>query len=111
MKINEFFAVRLGVPFHHPVQSWGAHDQSANRVFLRVGGRDIDDYTDGKRWAIVYEPKWRKSFGHAERKQHLTAIELGAEGYVVVAEFNDNGKIKSFNDQTLLRIGDRKSVV
>ena len=54
---------------------------------------------------IVYDPNFKRSAGHKERLRHLDAIANGADGYAVLVEFNDKQKITSFDDETLLRIG------
>jgi len=105
MKINAFFANRLQAPLKNPVQSWGATDCRGKKIFLRVGSWSVEEYDDGSKWIRIYDPTWRASSGHKERMLHLEAIKQGAEGYAVVVEFNDTGKIRSFDDRDLLRIG------
>ena len=105
MKINAFFANRLRTPLVNPRWSWGAYNASENRVFLRVGRWAVNDYSDGKKWAIVYDPEFRRSTGHKERLRHLDAIANGADGFIVLVDFNSQNKIKALDDETLYRVG------
>jgi len=106
MKINAFFANRLGVPLYNHVWSWGAHDTANKRIYLRVSERSVVDDTNGQRWVIVYDPSWIPSSGHGERKRHIEAMRNGVRGYAVTAQFNDANKIAAFDDETLLILGD-----
>ncbi len=105
MKINAFFASRLNTPLANHLWSWGAYNQTTNQVFLRNGRWSVDEYDDGKQWMIVYNPAWPASAGHSERLRHLEMIKGGTEGLVVLVEFSNSDHIASFDDQTLLRIG------
>ena len=106
MKINAFFKNRLGVSLHNHVWSWGAHDQSAGRIFLRVSSESVVEATAGVRWVIVYDPNWIASSGHSERLQHIELLRNGVKGFAVTAEFNASNKIASFDDETLLELGE-----
>lgn len=107
IRINAFFKTRLGVKLSNPIWSWGAHDASARRVFLRVNEDFIVDDEQGDRWAIVYNPDWRPSPGHAERLKQLAVLRNHeATGYAVVVRFNASGKIKSFDDESLYVLGE-----
>lgn len=105
MKINAFFAHRLKAPLYNHVWSWGAIDDANRRVFLRNDRSQIDEYDDGKRWTVLYDPRWNPSAGHSERLRHIEAIRNGYKGFAVVVDFNEKGKIASFDDNTLLRLG------
>ncbi|TWT72671.1 HNH endonuclease [Crateriforma conspicua] len=104
MRINAFFEHRLRAPLFNHVWSWGAIDTSSNRVFLRTNEEHLFD--DNGEWALIYNPDWNKSNGHAERLRHIDAMRRGSRAYAVVVTFNDNGKISSFDDESLLRLGE-----
>jgi putative restriction endonuclease len=103
MNINAFFANRLGATIRNHRWSWGAVNDSAKRVFLRTNEEHVFD--DDGDWVLAYNPDWDTSHGHKERLHHIDMIKSGFEGYAVLVRFNDGGKIQSFDDQTLLRLG------
>lgn len=108
MRINQFFAERLGAPFHNPVQSWGAVNRARNQVFFRVNTHWIDDYSDGRRWAVLLDPEgqvWSTRWGGKERLDQLKLIRKGAAAYAVVVEQNNAGKLDWFDAEKILRIG------
>lgn len=104
MKINAFFEHRLRAPLFNHVWSWGAIDTGSNRVFLRTNEDHI--FEDDGEWALIYNPDWNRSNGHAERLRQIDAMRRGLDGYAVVVTFNNNGKISGFNDESLLRLGE-----
>jgi len=74
MKINAFFEHRLRAPLYNHVWSWGAIDTTTNRVFLRTNQDHI--YDDNGEWALIYNPNWNRSNGHAERLRHIDAMVM-----------------------------------
>lgn len=106
MRINAFFQNRLGAKLYNHVWSWGATNPSTSDVFLRVGSWAIDEYDDGNTWAILFHPDWaEEKKGATERSRHIDEMRNGSTGYAVIIEFNDNGKIRSFDDSYLLKLG------
>jgi putative restriction endonuclease len=74
-------------------------------LFFRVDEEHIVEDEHGILWAIVDDPDWRKSNGQPERRRHIDAIRHGATAFVVTFTW-DGKKITSFNDKTLLRLGE-----
>lgn len=103
MGINEFFRRKLGSTFRDPRKSWGAYDVESNRVFLRIGQWALEEYED---WAVVFHPDWQDKFGPRERQSHIQRMREGADGYAVLVEYNDENKIKSYDDQILIQLGE-----
>jgi hypothetical protein len=107
MKINAFFEKRLQAPLYNHVWSWGAISRKSGIIFLRVGSWSIDTYDDGKDWALLLHPDWlaKPSGGLTERMQHLDMMRDGTPAYAVVVDFNENGKISSFDESFVLKLG------
>lgn len=106
MKITAFFSHRLSAPLHNHIWSWGAVDEKHRRVFLRIGRWAVEDYNDGKRWATLRRKDWKPSeLGVAERIRHIALLRNGYDGFAIVVDFNNAGKISSFDDEALLRLG------
>ena len=107
MKINAFFEQQLNAPLYNHVWSWGAINRSSGTIFLRVGSVWIDTYVDGKEWAVLLHPKWleKPNGGLNERMQHLDLMRDGMPAYAIVVEFNEHGKISSFDQNFLLKLG------
>jgi hypothetical protein len=107
MKINAFFEKRLQAPLYNHVWSWGAINRKSGTIFLRVGSGWLDTYDDGKEWAVLLHPKWREkpNGGLNERLQHLDLMRDGTPAYAVVVEFNEYGKISSFDESFVLKLG------
>jgi hypothetical protein len=82
MSINRFFTDTLGAQLKNPRWSWGATDDSNNRVYLRVW-QDEESAT-GERILISRNKPRRESNGFAERKGHIDLIRDGAEGFGIV---------------------------
>lgn len=114
MGINSFFSDKLGVKLR-VLNSWGAVDNMTNRVFLRVWEDQIESGADGERVYVAdHEPRLASSRYKAnfeERQRHLSCIRNGAAGFGVVStavnpETSGSKKTRSFDDTTLLQLGD-----
>src|SRR5258706_8282578 len=108
-KITPFFEKTLGVKLKNHYWSWGATDMASNRVFLRVWEDHVDD--NDKRVQVYWKKPRNKSNGYTERMKHLEAIQNGAYGIGILCEADDinpvgKRKIKSFDDEQLLLLGD-----
>ena len=86
-----------------------------NRVFLRVWEHQIESVPDGERVYVADdEPRLASSTYKAnfyERQRHLSCIRNGAEGFGVVStavdpETTKSKRTRSFDDTTLLQLGD-----
>ncbi len=82
---------------------------ASNRVFLRVWEDHVDD--NDKRVQVYWKKPRNKSNGYTERMKHLEAIQNGAYGIGILCEADDinpvgKRKIKSFDDEQLLLLGD-----
>lgn len=92
MNITDFFSNIIGVKLTNQVWSWGAFDQTNNRVFLKIHELDFDAVFEG--WVTVYDPTWRSSRGHQERLRHLEFVKQGAKCFAVIrrdkADFNSD---------------------
>lgn len=114
MGINSFFSDKLGVKLR-VLNSWGAVDNMTNRVFLRVWEDQIEPRADGERVYVADdEPRLSSSRYKAnfyERQRHLSCIRNGAAGFGVVStavnpETKGSKRTRSFDDTTLLQLGD-----
>jgi putative restriction endonuclease len=111
IKITPFFEKTLGVKLNNPRQSWGAVDIASNRVFLRIWEDQIKEDGNGLKVQVYWKVKRSKSNGYAERLKHLAIIQDGAVGIGILCEADDpnpvgNRKIKSFDDEQLLLLGE-----
>ena len=110
MKINNFFNDVLGANVRNPRWSWGAVEPLCDRIYLRVWGDQIETIK-GKEfipldWDEYFEGY--RSNGINERRQHVERLKTGTEGFGVVCEPTADvhaRKIASFNDKSLLRLG------
>ncbi len=107
MRIGAFFKNRLNAPLQHIVQSWGATNANTGNIFFRIGKWAVSDYDDGYTWVVLYHPDWSgKKHGEAQRLQHIESMRNSTPAFAVVLEFNEHGRIKSFDDENLLRLGE-----
>lgn len=111
MGINRFFQETLGANLKNPRWSWGAIDPLSNRVFLRVWEDQIQPYNGGDIVQIYWKKPIRKSFGHAERLEHIEAIKNGAQGIGIICQArdphtNEAREIAGFQESPLIQLGD-----
>ncbi len=107
MKITPFFSDVLHAKLKNQVWSWGAHDETSNRVFLRVW----DDQVEKRRGVERVRVDGKSapgSPGRNERRAHLEAIRRGAEAYGVLCRAQDTNpvgsrRIKDFDENALVR--------
>jgi len=105
-RINAFFKDVLHAPVSNIRWSWGAVDERARRVFLRLWRMDIANL-DGHQ-AIQVLGDWKtSSHGLKERIRHIDLVRGGYAAYAVVCDKDsqDAGVIRSFDRDTLLRLG------
>lgn len=112
IKITRFFEETLGAKLNHHVQSWGAEDQTSNRVFLRVWEHNMQSDSDGEKVQVDWKEKKSRSpgYGYGERRKHLEAIQRGALGIGILCKAVDQKakitRIKSYDGDQLLVLGD-----
>lgn len=111
MNINQFFTDTLGAQLKNARWSWGAIDPVNHRVFLRVWQDGFRTIHGKECFHIARDVPRGKSNGFAERNNHISLIRAGADGYGVVCiaadpETTEARKIKSFDDQTLVKFGE-----
>lgn len=110
MNINSFFIDTLGAQLRNIRWSWGAVDRLSHRVFLRIW-KDGSKRKNGKEYFhIARDVPLGRSPGFKERHEHVALIRNGAEGYGIICVAVDAGatearRIKSFDDQVLVRLG------
>jgi putative restriction endonuclease len=109
IKISRFYEEILGVKLKNPAWSWGAIDLASNRVFLSVWNDRVKKDGNGEKVHVLWKEK-EKSHGYPERRKHLEAIQHGATGIGILCETvdlntNKTRKIKTFDDQQLLLLG------
>ena len=109
--ITQFFQNTLGAKLNNHRQSWGAVDADYNRVFLRVWEDQIEKTANGLKVQVYWNERRSKSSGYNERLNHLALIQGGACAIGILCEAenpNPNGerKIKIFDDEQLLLLGD-----
>ena len=100
----------LGAPLNNVMWSWGSIRNADNAVFLRVwqDGTQKLKHLDGRYYTRVCDvDDSDRSNGANERKEHVKAIENGAQAYLIFCEAEDEGaaprKVKSYDEE--LRIG------
>ena len=111
MNINQFFTDTLGAQLKNARWSWGAIDPVNHRVFLRVWQDGFRKVHGKDCYHIARDVPRRISNGFAERHNHISLIRAGADGYGVVCiavdpETTEARKIKSFDEQTLVKFGE-----
>ena len=76
-------------------------------MFLRIGEWAVSDYDDGNTWVTLLHPDWIiTKHGPSQRIEHIDILIGGSSGYATVLKFDDSGeKIRSFDDQFLLKLG------
>lgn len=108
--IGQFFANVLNAPRKNLQWSWGAIDESKNRVFLNIWG-DQHEHILGTKCARVFDESWKpNSAGSRERRRQLDRISSGAIGFGVVCIAKDKHAtkkrtIKTFEERELLELG------
>lgn len=111
MNINNFFTDTLGAQLKNPRWSWGAVDPVNHRVFLRIWDDGLRMRNGKEYFHVAREVPRRESNGFAERHRHVELILGGAEGYGIICvavdpDTTEARKIKSFDDQFLVRFGE-----
>jgi len=111
IKITPFFEEILGAKLTNLNWSWGAIDLASNRVFLRVWEDHIQTDGDGEKVQVYWKKERNKSHGYPERRKHLEAIQNSAAAVGILCEADDinpvgKRKIKAFDDEQLLILGD-----
>lgn len=110
MKTREFFEKRLHAPLVNQGWSWGAHDETHGRLFLRVHEISLKPNKQFPKRAIILKDSWFKegSRGYHERARHIDALRKGMEGFAVVYNTvltGDREKTKDFDRRFLWRLG------
>lgn len=120
MKTKEFFEKRLRAPLVNQGWSWGALDETHNRIFLRVHRNALKPNADSPKRVVLHEPSWsepsseegRRSAGDPERLNHIDLLCQGFEGFAVIYWTfwaGDRWKTKDFDRRFLLRLGKVKN--
>lgn len=93
--ITQFFKQDLGAPLNNQQWSWGALDERG-RVFLRVWQ---NDWEQKARRCLAIAPEWSNSLGFNEREKHLSLIEGGSPGYLIVC----NGEVNASTGKVFIK--------
>lgn len=109
--LTSFYMDTLGANLTNNRWSWGAVNPVTDEVFLRVWFEDFKAIPGGEQ-VQLYNLDWKgKSPGYPERLKHIEAIRRGAPAYGVVCVkakrgSADTSRIKSFDHDTLVRLGE-----
>lgn len=109
--LTDYYTATLGANLTNARWSWGAMNPVTNQVFLRVWANDIETKAECER-VQIYSHDWTgNSSGYPERYRHIEALQNGAKGYGIVCTKSkpggdDAARIKSFDHETLLRLGE-----
>lgn len=89
MSIKRFFTETLGATLRNYRWSWGAYDDSTNRVFLRIWSHEFTTIHGQEAVQVLNHRTKSGSPGHNERSRHIELIERGAHGYGVLCHAAD----------------------
>ena len=109
--ITRFFRETLGAKLNNTQWSWGVRPTGCDHVFLRVWEDHIELDGNREKVQIYWKNPRNKSHGYKERREQLDAIQNGCRAIGVLCEAADKNptgkrKIKSFDDEQLLLLGD-----